>query len=232
MPEDIMFQEAVEAIRLGQRKRARDLLTRLLRTDGSNTQYWLWMSSVVETPKEQIYCLQSILKIDPKNKAARQGLILLGALPPESEIKPKPPLRRRWQVEVLEVKDVGALQALWNNPLMRFAVLTMTAVAVLVLIWLGLYYQGQGTKPVVAKLPTRTAGPSPTFTFTPTAINETQRVPTLKATLSGPPPLEARLQATYTPTPVYINTPHTSNEAFRFARMAFQRGDIASASPI
>jgi Tfp pilus assembly protein PilF len=53
MPEDIMLQEAVEAIRQGQRGRARDLLTRLLRADPSNTQYWLWMSSVVETPKEQ-----------------------------------------------------------------------------------------------------------------------------------------------------------------------------------
>ncbi len=64
MPEDVMLQEAVEAIRQGQRGRARDLLTRLLRADSSNAQYWLWMSSVVETPKEQIYCLQSILKVD------------------------------------------------------------------------------------------------------------------------------------------------------------------------
>ena len=119
MPEDIMLQEAVEAIRQGQRGRARDLLTRLLRADASNTQYWLWMSSVVETPKEQIYCLQSILKVDPKNKAARQGLVLLGALPPESEIKPVLPVRRRWHVEVQEVKDVSALRAIWANPFVR-----------------------------------------------------------------------------------------------------------------
>ena len=32
MAEDVMLQEAIEAIRQGQRSRARDLLTRLLRT--------------------------------------------------------------------------------------------------------------------------------------------------------------------------------------------------------
>jgi tetratricopeptide (TPR) repeat protein len=229
MPEDIMLQEAVEAIRQGQRGRARDLLTRLLRADASNTQYWLWMSSVVETPKEQIYCLQSILKVDPNNKAAKQGLVLLGAMPPETEVKPVPPVRRRWHVEVQEVKDVSALRAIWANPFVRLTVLSVTAFAVIALIGLGLYYQGLRRKPLVAVIPTSTPGPSPTFTSTPTAINETLRAPTAQPTRSGPLPLAARLQATYTATPVYVKTPHTSNEAFRFAQSAYERGDIASA---
>ncbi len=229
MPEDIMLQEAVEAIRQGQRGRARDLLTRLLRADASNTQYWLWMSSVVETPKEQIYCLQSILKVDPNNKAARQGLVLLGAMPPETEIKPVPPVRRRWHVEVQEVKDVSALRAIWANPFVRLTVLAVTAFAVIALVGLGFYYQGLRRKPLAAVIPTSTPGPSPTFTYTPTAINETPRVATVQPTRLGPLPLAARLQATYTATPVYVKTPHTSNEAFRFAQSAYDRGDIASA---
>jgi tetratricopeptide (TPR) repeat protein len=229
MPEDIMLQEAVEAIRQGQRGRARDLLTRLLRADATNTQYWLWMSSVVETPKEQIYCLQSILKVDPKNRAARQGLVLLGAMPPETEVKPVPPVKRRWQVEVQEVRDISGLRAIWANPYVSLTVLAVAAFGVIALIGLGLYYQGLRRKPIMSVFPTRTPGPSPTFTYTPTAINETERVPTARPTLSGPPPLQARLQATYTATPVYVNTPHTSNEAFRFAQRAYERGDIASA---
>jgi tetratricopeptide (TPR) repeat protein len=229
MPEDIMLQEAVEAIRQGQRGRARDLLTRLLRADASNTKYWLWMSSVVETPKEQIYCLQSILKVDPNNKAARQGLVLLGALPLESEIKPVPPVRRRWHVEIQEVKDVSALRAIWGNPFVRLTVLAVTAFAVIALVGLGLYYQGLRRKPVAAVIPTHTPGPSPTFTYTPTAINETPRVATVQPTRLGPPPLAARLQVPYTATPEYVKTPHTSNEAFRFAQSAYERGDIASA---
>jgi tetratricopeptide (TPR) repeat protein len=229
MPEDVMLQEAVEAIRQGQRGRARDLLTRLLRADASNPQYWLWMSSVVETPKEQIFCLQSILKVDPNNKAARQGLVLLGALPPETEIKPVPPARRRWHVDVQEVKDVSPLRAFLANPFVRLTVLAVTAFAVIALIGLGFYYQGLRRKPLTAVIPTSTPGPSPTFTYTPTALNETLRAPTARPTHSGPLPLEARLQATYTATPVYVNTPHTANEAFRFAQSAYQRGDNASA---
>jgi tetratricopeptide (TPR) repeat protein len=229
MPEDIMLQEAVEAIRQGQRGRARDLLTRLLRADATNTQYWLWMSSVVETPKEQIYCLQSILKVDPNNKAARQGLVLLGAMSPENEIKPVPPVRRRWHVEVQDVKEVGTLRAIWANPFVRLTVLAVSAFAVIALVGLGLYYQGLRRKPVAAVIPTSTPGPSPTFTYTPTAINETPHVATAQPTRPGPLPLAARLQATYTATPVYVKTPHTSNEAFRFAQSAYERGDIASA---
>ena len=229
MPEDVMLQEAVEAIRQGQRKRARDLLTRLLRADGSNTQYWLWMSSVVETTKEQIYCLQSILKVDPNNKAAKQGLVLLGAMAPETEIKPVPPVRRRWHVDVQEVKDVSGLRAILANPFVRLVVLAITAFVVITLVGLGFYYQGQRRKPLVAVIPTSTPGPSPTYTLTPTAINEYLRTPTAPPTRSGPPPLEERLSATYTATSVYVGTPHTSNEAFRFAQRAYQRGDYNSA---
>ena len=229
MPEDVMLQEAVEAIRQGQRGRARDLLTRLLRADSSNAQYWLWMSSVVETPKEQIYCLQSILKVDPNNKAAKQGLVLLGAMPPETDIKPVPPGRRRWQVDVQEIKDVSGLRAVLANPFVRLIVLAFTAFVVVTLVGLGFYYQGQRRKPLVAVIPTSTPGPSPTFTSTPTAINENLRTPTAPPTRSGPPPLEERLSATYTATAVYVNTPHTSNEAFRFAQSAYKRGDFNSA---
>jgi hypothetical protein len=73
MSEDVMLQEAIEAIRQGQRARARDLLTRLLRTNQSNSEYWLWMSSVVDTYKEQVYCLQNVVRLDPKSSAARQA---------------------------------------------------------------------------------------------------------------------------------------------------------------
>ena len=159
-------------------ERARDLLTRLLRADAPTTQYWLWMSSVVETPKEQIYCLQSILKVDPNNKAAKQGLVLLGAMAPETEIKPAPPVRRRWHVDVQEVKDVSGLRAILANPFVRLVVLAITAFVVITLVGLGFYYQGQRRKPLVAVIPTSTPGPSPTYTLTPTAINEYLRTPT------------------------------------------------------
>ena len=94
MADDVMLQEAVEAIRQGQRVRARDLLTRLLRANQRNPIYWLWMSSVVETTNEQVYCLQSVERLDPGNSSARQGMILLGALSPGDSVMPVPPVQR------------------------------------------------------------------------------------------------------------------------------------------
>ena len=89
MAENLMLQEAIDAIRQGQRRRARDLLTRLLRADQSNPEYWLWMSSVVDSLKERKYCLEMVLRVDPDNRQARQGLVMMGAVPPPPSSDPK-----------------------------------------------------------------------------------------------------------------------------------------------
>jgi len=169
--QDVMLHEAVEAIRQGQQVRARDLLARLLRTNQSNPEYWLWMSSVVDTPKEQIYCLQSALRLDPESRAAQQGLILLGARVPEGEVVPVPPLRRRWEVELQEVPKYSALGAIWANPFVKIAFFSFLSLLLIGLLGLGAYGLSQRMKPVAIVIPSRTPGPSPTFTLTPTAIN-------------------------------------------------------------
>jgi tetratricopeptide (TPR) repeat protein len=229
MSEDVMLQEAVEAIRQGQRMRARDLLTRLLRTNQSNPEYWLWMSSVVDTPKEQVYCLQTVLRLDADNQAAKQGLILLGAMPPDAQIVPVPPVRRKWEVEVLEVPKRNLLQAAWANPIIRIlTVLVLTFVAIS-LIGLGLYSLGIGRPRRVANIPTNTPGPSPTLTFTATPLGLKTKLVAITPTFQGPQPLWAQLEATYTPTPLYVNTPHAANEAYSIAMRAFLRGDLNAA---
>lgn len=76
-----MFQEALTAIHAGDRLRARDLLTRLLQNVKDNPEYWIWMSTVVDTVKERIYCLKEALRLDPQNAAAKRGLSILGAGP-------------------------------------------------------------------------------------------------------------------------------------------------------
>jgi tetratricopeptide (TPR) repeat protein len=87
---DEMFNEAKKALRAGQRMRAKDLLTRLIKTDQNNVDYWVWMSASVDTEKEQIFCLQNALKADPNSIAARRGLVLLGALKLEDANLPPP----------------------------------------------------------------------------------------------------------------------------------------------
>jgi hypothetical protein len=82
----------------GQRSRARDLLTRLLRTDQSNPQYWLWMSAVVDSNPEKVFCLQNVLRLEPDSQAAKLGLLMHGALHASTSVTPVAPVRRKWAV--------------------------------------------------------------------------------------------------------------------------------------
>jgi tetratricopeptide (TPR) repeat protein len=83
MPDE-MFDEGVQALKAGQRVRAKELLTRLIKVDQSKPDYWLWMSAAVDSEKEQVFCLQNVLKLDPNLVAARRGQVVLGALRPEA----------------------------------------------------------------------------------------------------------------------------------------------------
>lgn len=224
MPEDVMLQEAISAIEQGQRNRARDLLTRLLRADKNNPEYWLWLSSVVDTKKEQIYCLKSVLNLDPQNQAAKKGLVLLGAMKSDEEIQQLPWIKRQWSVRLQEVPK----EKFWNLPWMRLVFLMVGVMLIMGLIALGVFTISDLVSTPVAIIPTSTAGPSPTFTYTPTPLNYTPRPATATPTFAGPPPLWTLLKATYTPTPLYVNTPHVS-EAYRVALNAFMQGDFVTA---
>ena len=83
-----LFDEGVAAARRGDRIKSRDSLTRLLRTDKNNEEAWLWMSSVVDTDRERIYCLNTAMKLNPQSKGGLRGLAILGALP--LELRPQP----------------------------------------------------------------------------------------------------------------------------------------------
>jgi tetratricopeptide (TPR) repeat protein len=231
MAEDVMLKEALEAIRQGQRTRAKDLLTRLLRSSQNNAQYWLYLSSVVDTQREQIYCLQSVLRIDPHNAAARQGLVLLGAQAPDSQVAPTPIVRRKWTVEVQKIEEISTLQALAGNMVVRIGVLLVIALVVLGgMLYGAISAMGQYTRPrVAAAAPTSTLGPTPTFTLTPTTFGAKAVTPTRAPTRTGPVPLIERLLHTYTPTPVYVNTPHPINEAYSVGMRALAKGDVATA---
>ena len=97
MADDRMLQEAIEAVTTGQSDKARDLLTRLLRANQSNPRYWLWMSSVVDTSKERVYCLQKVLQLDPNNRAAHLGMVLGGVASPDEGLHPIPVTPRNWR---------------------------------------------------------------------------------------------------------------------------------------
>ncbi len=221
---DTMFQEAVEALRVGEKARAKDLLTRLLKTDQNNVDYWIWMSAAVETTKERVYCLQTAFRLDPQNAAAKRGLILLGALPPDENAQPFPMNHpRAWEEELkLAQEKPKERKPFFSQPLVRLAGLSMLGIALCGVVYYMFVLPSLPT--LIALANTNTPGPSPTFTLTPTAQNFTARP---SPTFVGPTPLWAFLPATYTPTPFYNPTPRQpqSGDIFRAASDAYKRGN-------
>jgi len=226
MTEFEILKRAKEAISQGKKEQARELLMRLLKSDKNNPEYWLWMSSVVETPREQIYCLKNVLKLEPNNPSAKQGLKLLGETPVDVSENQPVFIKRDWESEIPLVtpKPPSRLKVLLSIPFYKTVFFVAISVVVVGLITAGIYgLTGGGLL-------------SPRLTITPIAWTETStptstmtplvRTPT--PTLGRRMPLWMLLEATYTPMPIYINTPHPRVEAFRIGLRAYQRGDYVS----
>jgi tetratricopeptide (TPR) repeat protein len=204
--ENVMLQRAIEAIRIGDRARARDLLTRLLKADQKNANVWVWLSVTVDTAKERLFCLQTAIQLDPQNPAAKRGLIMLGALPPDDSVPPFPVNRPRlWEEKLaMSLKPADKPRG-WANPVTR----VFLALG-LVIILLGLFIGGymllhKPAKPVLLSTPTRR--PTATRTLTPTDT-PIATLRTATPTFLGPTPLWMFLEKTYTPTPLYVVTEH------------------------
>jgi tetratricopeptide (TPR) repeat protein len=202
--DDTMLREAVEALRKGDRIRARDLLTRLLKTDQTNATYWVWLSAVVETRKERIYCLETALKQDPDNTAAKRGLILMGARPPDDSVPPFPLNRPRpWEESLVIPKEPVEKSRGWANPVVRiFAIMGIAVITIGLFVGGYTLFNPQGVQSIFA-----TATHRPTFTLSLTpSLTPVYRTAT--PTFLGPTPLSYFLLATYTKTPVYMITKH------------------------
>ena len=212
--ENTMLQSAIEAIRTGDRARARDLLTRLLKADQKNASVWVWLSVTVDTPKERLYCLQTAIQLDPQNAAAKRGLIMLGALPPDDSVPPFPVNRPRlWEEKLAMSLQPQDKPTGWANPVTRVFMVLGIAILVLGLFIGGYMMLHKAAKPVL--LPTSTRRPTATKTLTPTDTPiASLRTPT--PTFLGPTPLWMFLDKTYTPTPLYVVTLHpiTSRSAY------------------
>jgi len=224
-PADTMFQDAMDALRRGDKPRAKELLTLLLKTDQNNATYWVWLSAAVENTKERIYCLQTAYKLDPENGTAKRGLILLGALAPDESIQPFPMNRSRaWEEKLLlaneKPKEKG-FKVIAKSPVTRLVGMVLIGVALFSAVLFGFVLPRQTN---IVPTQSLTPGPSPTFSATPTVFGATA-APTKPFT--GPTPLWMLLPQTYTPTAVYVNTPRApqSVDQYRAAKAAYENGD-------
>lgn len=224
--ENTMLREAMDALRLGDRGRARDLLTRLLRTDQKNPQYWLWLSAAVDTQKERVYCLQMVLQAEPQNSAAKRGLILLGALPPDDSIPPFPLNRPRlWEEKLIHSQDTMEKINGWDKPMVR--ILSILGIAVIII---GGLFLGRSLLVSNHAAPYLSPTRRPTLTLTLTQT-VTPAFRTSTPTFIGATPLWMFLASTYTPTPLYVNTTHPvlSRASYDAALRSLAAGDFDTA---
>ncbi|MGZ9221791.1 MAG: hypothetical protein ACXW4Q_06750, partial [Anaerolineales bacterium] len=224
MADDAVFQEAVDALREGNKTHARELLTGLLKNNQNNATYWVWMSSTVDTSKERIYCLQTAFKLDPENAAAKRGLILHGALPPDDAVQPFPLNRpRAWEEKLLLAHEKPRLKgwaAIKASPAARLGGFVALGALLIGAAVFGLIIPNANQR---SRPATSTPGPSPTYTRTPTSVNATAR-PVL---LNTSAPLSELLSVPHTPTPLYvlIEHPPESQDTFNAALLAYRRGN-------
>jgi hypothetical protein len=83
-PEQLLAQ-GIEAVKAGDRSRARELLGQAIQLNPADERIWLWMSGAVETDHDRQRCLERVLQINPRNEAARRGLaaiVSVASLPP------------------------------------------------------------------------------------------------------------------------------------------------------
>jgi tetratricopeptide (TPR) repeat protein len=215
---DVMFQEAMTAIRQGERSRARDLLTRLIKLDRNQARFWLWMSTVVETGRERVFCLKEVLRIDPKHDDARRGLILMGAAPPDERLAvPMRLQKRNWQSHLQGITPEKSARKISRVQAAAIGIAFLAVLAVMIFI-----LKPQKPPQTVSSLQRLTAvitdTPQPSMTLLPLTGTPTP---------DGLVPLAMLLEQPFTPTPLYVNTPHPRSEAYRSAIFAYNRGEWA-----
>lgn len=217
-PEQELYQQALTAIHSGDFVKARELLSRLLKTDRKNVDYWLWMSTVVESQKDRVYCLREVLAIDPENQDAALGLRIMGEKAPAlTHPIPIDQLRTAWKTPMELADELPHVSKGMRSRVVFYTILGVAIIGVFgVGVILAMNSRNQAQQGEIVRF-TITPPPTSTLTLTPTV------------TATGLAPLSIELDVTFTPTPMYVATPHNRLEAYNTALRAYDKGDWAKA---
>lgn len=72
-----LLARAIQLVREKRRAEARDLLLQVIERDERSEQAWLWLSGVVDDPRDMQIALANALTINPNNEQALRGLQVL-----------------------------------------------------------------------------------------------------------------------------------------------------------
>lgn len=226
---DALLEKAVEASKQGNPALARQLLLKLLKRDNREPLYWLLMSTTVESREERIYCLQNVLFLDPENSAARHDLKLLDADAPLPHVPAfLPEETEEWHTkEIAAPKIRKRRRKTREKPWSLRGILAALGVGVALILLA--YYAAENNlldgwmDSLGSGSPQAQASPGDGSTAPPSRATAT--LPVLVP--SNPQEL---LQATYTPTPVYVDTPHPESPSYTEGLQALGAQNWAAAA--
>ena len=87
---DDFTKQGISALKAGDKAQARTLLSKAVRQDNQNVLAWYALSFAAEKEKEQVFCLQRVLQLDPNHAKAQQRLAKITAHSEPSESKSGP----------------------------------------------------------------------------------------------------------------------------------------------
>lgn len=72
-----MLDQSIAAYKIDDMVKASKLLAQVIKQDPNNERAWLWISGIVATDAERLFCIKRLLAINPENELAKHGLTLL-----------------------------------------------------------------------------------------------------------------------------------------------------------
>jgi hypothetical protein len=109
--ERCQLEQAIDLIQSGHLASGKQRLNQILKANPDNAQAWLWMAHVAEEDEQRRQCLQTALRLNPKEPAAKRELAKLqeGMRPSETVVASRP-------ASSLSYPDVGRLQLMSYAP--------------------------------------------------------------------------------------------------------------------
>lgn len=74
---DDLLNLSIAAYREGNFEQSSELLANIIRQEPDNERAWIWVSGIVTSDAERLFCMKKILTLNPKNEVALYGLTLL-----------------------------------------------------------------------------------------------------------------------------------------------------------
>jgi thioredoxin-like negative regulator of GroEL len=82
------FAQAIEYIKAGDIEKGKHILIEILKHNPRDENAWLWLTRCVTETEQKRYCFEKILKINPQNQHALEGLSQLNN-PISLKLEPK-----------------------------------------------------------------------------------------------------------------------------------------------